>query len=91
MTTAEKIAVFEMVLSKVSEDDYLIMAGWDQIYGIDSRGNPRFLHLTNKYEDGALVALPLRLAKRTCEWMGGQPVRYRTWLEVELKRLKNLL
>lgn len=91
MRTADRIAALEMTLARVSPDDYLIMADKNLIYGVDQAGRHRFLHLGNLYETGTVVALPLRLARRTCEWLGGQPVSYRTWLEVEIKRLKGIL
>lgn len=91
MSNSDKAAFFEKVLAGTSEHDYIIMAGHQMVYGVDKAGNHRFLHISNKYEDGVLITLPLRLARRTCEWLGGEPVSYRTWLQVEIKRLRGIL
>lgn len=89
MQLVDRVKAIEAILAQVTDHDFVIMAGQNQIYGVnESTGNHGFLHLNDRWLVGNIVVLPLRLARRTCEWLGGEPVMYRNFLQFELNKLK---
>lgn len=88
MSENPQLVGLEKALASATEHDFIIMSGPRLIYGVDSRGNHGFLHLDDKYLVGTVTVFPLRLAKRTIEFTGGDAVSYKNFLQFHIDKLK---